>query len=160
MDESRLDRELEDRVEAMGFELVEIEKAGSKAKPVLRLRIDLPDSEPGRGVSVDDCTRVSRALQPFLDTEAGLPARYVLEVSSPGVERPLVRERDWVRFVGREIALHGRAPLAGRSRRLEGTLLGLVEGDGGERVRLQLADDEIVDVPRDEVDRAHLVFRW
>jgi len=162
MDESRLDREIESRVEAMGFELVELEKAGSKARPVLRLRIDLPDSEPGRGVSVEDCTRVSRALQPFLDSEAGLPPRYVLEVSSPGIERPLVRPRDWERFVGREIALHGRGPLAGRARRIEGTLLGLVrgEGDGDERVRLRLADDEVVEVPRDEIVRAHLVFRW
>lgn len=160
MDEARLIREVEARVEALGFELVDFERAGSKARPVLRLRIDRPDSEPGRGVSVDDCARVSRALEPFLDAEAGLPGRYVLEVSSPGVERPLVRPRDFERFAGREAALHVRDADTGRSRRLEGTLLGLVRTEAGEAVRLRLANGEVVDVAREDVTRAHLVFRW
>lgn len=160
MVEPSLQQELEKRIDALGFELVELERAGSKTRPVLRVRVDRPDSEPGHGVSLDDCARISRALESYLDGLETLPARYVLEVSSPGVERPLVRRRDYERFAGHEVALRGYAPLAGRGKRLEGELLGLVERESGEAVRLRLADGEEVEVPRDSIAKAHLVFRW
>ncbi len=160
MSESSLQAELERRTETLGFELVELERAGSRNRPVLRLRVDRPDSEPGHGISLEDCATVSRALEAYLDELEGMPATYVLEVSSPGVERPLVRRRDFDRFAGHEVALRGYAPLAGRSKRLEGELLGLVEGDEGDAVRLRLPDGEEVEVPRDEIAKAHLVFRW
>jgi ribosome maturation factor RimP len=150
------------RVESLGYELVELERAGSKTRPILRVRIDVPGgtSEPGQGVTVDDCTRVSRELETYLDDSGGVSERYVLEVSSPGVERPLTRRRDFERFSGREVALSGKAPLAGRGRRLEGKLVG-VSGEGdAERIRLRLPGGEEVEVPRGEVTRAHLVFRW
>src|SRR5690606_8763741 len=162
MDWDSLERELESRLEALGFELVELERAGSRARPVLRLRIDVLDGgegPPSRSVTVEDCARVSRALEPYLDAREDVGDRYVLEVSSPGVERPLVRPRDFERFAGREVALTGYGPLAGRSRRLTGRLLGLADG-GAERIRLQLEDGEEVEGRRDEVARAHLVFRW
>jgi len=124
------------------------------------LKIDLPDSEPGHGVKVDDCVRVSRELEVYLDQLPGLSERYVLEVSSPGLERPLIRPRDFERFAGREIAVRGANILAGRARRLEGELIGLVEEDGREAIRLRLNDGEIVDLPREEVTRAHLIYRW
>jgi ribosome maturation factor RimP len=156
--------ELEDaiasRVESLGYEFVELERAGSRARPILRLRIDRPDSVPGEGVTLDDCAKVSRALEPFLDEHPGLGERYVIEVSSPGLERPLVRSRDFERFAGREVALKGYGILADRARRLEGELLGLVGEEGEERVRLRLPDGEVVEVPRDEIARAHLVYRW
>lgn len=164
-----LERELEERVGALGYELVEVERAGSKTRPILRLRIDLPETaapagpEAGAlpaGVTLDDCARVSRALEPTLEERPDLDGRYVLEVSSPGVERPLVRSRDFERFAGREVALKGYAPLAGRARRLEGELLGLIEHDGAEQVRLRLEDGEEVGVPRAEIARANLIFRW
>lgn len=155
-----IDRELEARVEELGFEVVELERAGAKSRPLLRLRIDRPDSEPGHGVTVDDCARVSRALETYLD-EAGVgDGRYTLEVSSPGVERPLVRRRDWERFAGAEVRLRGKQPLAGRARKLEGVLLGLDGAGGDERVRLRLEDGDEVEVPLAEVSGANLVFRW
>jgi len=157
MDWDSLERELEARLEAIGFELVELERAGSRTRPVLRLRIDVAEGD--RGVTLDDCARVSRALEPYLDAREDLPERYVLEVSSPGVERPLVRARDFERFAGEEVALTGYGPLAGRGRRLTGKLLGLVT-DGEERIRLRLEDGEEIEVPRAEVARANLVFRW
>ena len=156
-DES-LAREVERRVEELGFEMVELEQAGSRARPILRLYVDRPDSRPGEpGVSLDDCTSVSRALEPWLDQYEGLSDRYVLEVSSPGVERPLVRPRDWERFAGAAVAVKGREALAGRAKRLEGTLLGLRDG---ERVALRLGDGEEVEIPLAEIDRGNLVFRW
>lgn len=154
-----LARQIESRVEQLGFELVEMEEAGSPRRPILRLKVDLPDSEPGRGVSLDDCVRVSRALEAHLDERADLAATYVLEVSSPGIERPLVKRRDFERFAGRETALVGKSPLAGRARRLEGELLGVTGDDGAEIVRLRLADGEVVEVPRGEIHRAHLIYR-
>jgi ribosome maturation factor RimP len=81
-------------------------------------------------------------------------------VSSPGVERPLVRRLDFERFRGRDVAVRGYAPLAGRDRRLEGELLGVADGPEGEVVRLRLADGEEIEVAREAIARAHLVFRW
>jgi ribosome maturation factor RimP len=160
-DES-LAREVEQRVAEMGYEMVVLEQAGSRARPILRLYVDRPDSKPGEpAISVDDCTAISRALEPWLDGREGLSDRYVLEVSSPGVERPLVRPRDWDRFAGVEVAVKGRDVLAGRAKRLEGTLLGLRgEVEGGQRVALRLADGEEVEIPLAEIDRGNLVYRW
>ena len=159
-----IDRELEARVEELGFELVELERAGAKARPILRVRIDRLDSEPGHGVTVDDCARVSRALEAYLDDGVVAGGRYTLEVSSPGVERPLVRDRDYARFKGQRIALKGFGPLRGREKRLEGELLGLEPGGEGDEtagtIRVRLDDGEEARIPRSDVARAHLVFRW
>lgn len=160
MAEDALEQELERQVEALGFELVELERAGSRARPILRLRVDRPDASPGHGITVDECARVSRAVEPLLDRRLGGSTQYVVEVSSPGVERPLVRSRDFERFRGHEVVLKGYGLLAGRSRRLEGELLGLSGSGAEERIRLRLADGEEVVVARTEVSRAHLVFRW
>jgi ribosome maturation factor RimP len=161
MNDDLLERELEGRVEALGLEFVELERAGSRARPILRVRIDRPGSDVGSGVTVDDCTRVSRALESYLDGAEGLSDRYVLEVSSPGVERPLLRRRDFERFTGRDIVVKGHAPLAGRKeKRLEGELVAL-DGEGEqEHITLRLADGSNVEIPRADIARAHLVFRW
>lgn len=158
--EQSLTEAIEERMAGLGFELVELERAGSKARPVLRVRADRMGAAEDETITVDDCARISRNLEEYLDALPTMPATYVLEVSSPGVERPLVRPRDFERFVGREVAIRGYAPLAGRGRRLEGELLGLVESPGGERVRLRLTDGEEIEIARDEIARAHLVFRW
>lgn len=154
------DAEFEARVGALGFDVVEVEWAGTARRPILRLRVDRPDSSPGHGVTVGDCERLSRALESWLDAHERMPSQYVLEVSSPGVERPLVRRRDWVRFTGREVAIRGHGPLAGRGTYLEGVLLGIDGEEEEETVRLRLADGSEVAIPRGEIARAHLVFRW
>ena len=155
-----LERVLEDAVERLGFELVDLEKAGGRGRPVLRLRIDRPDSEPGSGVTVDDCARVSRALEEMLEAREDLPATYVLEVSSPGVERPIRKRRDFERFVGREIRVRGFAPLVEGSRQLTGILLGVEGADEDERIRLRLEDERELEVPRSAIAKARLVHRW
>lgn len=157
--------ELEERVSALGFDLVVVEWAGSKRRPILRIRIDVPDPPggrpAGRGVTVDDCATVSRGLEGWLDEHPAMPEKYVLEVSSPGVERPLTRSRDWTRFAGEQVAVKGPEPLAGRATRLEGELLGLVKDEGGrEMVRLRLHGGDEVEVPREEISGAHIIFRW
>ncbi|MEX1182961.1 MAG: ribosome maturation factor RimP [Gemmatimonadota bacterium] len=155
-----LEREIERRVEALGYAFVELERAGSKARPILRLRVDVPGSSQGSGVTVEDCRRVSRAVEAYLDEAPDLAERYTLEVSSPGVERPLVRPADFERFAGREVVVRTATKLANGAKRITGELVGLVVAAGEERVRLRLEDGSIVDIPRANVSRANLVFRW
>ncbi|MGD2067211.1 MAG: ribosome maturation factor RimP [Gemmatimonadota bacterium] len=160
-----IERELEERVQALGFDLVQAEWAGSARRPILRLRVEVPPGSPrgleGDEVGVDDCARVSRGLEAWLDGHASMPEKYVLEVSSPGVDRPLTRAADWDRFAGRQVAVKGPEVLVDRATRLEGELLGLeVEEDGSEVVRLRLHGGEEVRIPRGDISGAHLVFRW
>ena len=154
MDEA-LGRAIETRVEALGFELVELEQAGSKTRPILRLRIDVEESTPGHGVSLDDCARVSRAVEGFLDEQPDVAERYVLEVSSPGVERPLVKARDYERFAGKEVAIKTSHPVGDFGKRVEGVLRGIND----DRVQLEV-DGRTVEIPRDDIKKAHLVYRW
>ena len=157
-----IDRELGARVQAEGFELVDVKWSGSKNRPILKVRIDRPESVAGTGVTVGECAQVSRAVEPWLDGHSAVPERYVLEVSSPGVDRPLVRDRDFQRFKGEQVAIKGHDVLAGRSRRLEGELLGLeeVEGEATGAVRLRLPDGDEVSIPQAEIAGANLVFTW
>ncbi len=155
-----IEEELEERVEALGFELVEIQWAGSRHRPIFRVRIDRPDSEPGEGVEIDECAKVSRGLEPWLDEHDDVPARYMLEVSSPGVDRPLHKDRDFRRFAGEQVAIRGHDILAERARRLEGELLGLDEEKGESVVRIRLPDGDEVGIPRTEIAGANLVFTW
>ena len=161
----RIEPRLHDEVEALGFEVVELEWAGKSRRPILRLRVDRPDSVPGKSISVDDCAVVSRALEQWLDEE--FPERYVLEVSSPGIERPLVRPADWVRFAGQRVLLHGTRVLGDQGKRVEGELLpaatecarvALAEGEGAVRIRRD--DGTEIEVALADVERARLVYEW
>jgi ribosome maturation factor RimP len=154
--------EVEDRLERMGFELVEAGWVGSPRRPILRIRMDLPDSLPGEGgVSIDQCAEVSRELEPWLDAHPEVPERYVLEVSSPGVERPLTRPRDWERFKGNPALVKGRDFPGDLGNRLEGEILGLEEEEGGRTAALLLLDNgETVRIPLERIQKAHLIYRW
>lgn len=160
---SEVETGLAERLERYGFELVELEWAGSDRRPILRVRMDVSEeaAREGRAVTVADCAAVSRALEPWLNGLGSVPEHYVLEVSSPGVDRPLTRPRDWVRFAGEQVAVRGAGTLAGRATRLEGELMG-IERDEQERewVVLRLASGDEVQVPRAEILRAHLVHSW
>lgn len=154
-----LQKGFEDRLSHLGFELVQVEWAGHVRRPVIRLRVEREALD--RPVSLDDCASVSRHMEAWLDQEEGLPERYVLEVSSPGLERPLTRGRDFQRFRGRRVAVKGTEELVGRSVRLEGELLGTVPGvDGAEMVQLRLNGGDEVEVPRVSIKGAHLVHDW
>ena len=154
--------EVEARLELMGFEVVEAGWVGSPRRPILRVRMDARDSLPGEGgVTVDQCATVSRALEPWLDDHEGVPEHYVLEVSSPGVERPLVRDRDWERFKGNPVLVKGQNFPGDRGNRLEGDIQGLEKDDqGGPVVVLLLDDGEQLRIPLDRIKKAHLIYRW
>jgi len=156
-----IEHELEHRVEDLDYELVDVQWGGSGRRPVLKVRIDRRDALRDEGITVEDCAKVSRALEAWLDEQEGLSEKYVLEVSSPGVDRPLVRGRDFDRFRGKHVAVLGSEVLLGRATRLEGELLGREGADTeSEAVMLRLPDGEEVSVPRAEIRKAHLVFTW
>src|SRR2546429_8420221 len=87
------------RLEALGFDLADLRIGGTPNRPLVQVRIDCPP----RQVTVEDCSRVSRSLEQWLDAEGPLGNRYVLEVSSPGIERPVRWHRHWARFVGSDV---------------------------------------------------------
>jgi ribosome maturation factor RimP len=89
------------RLEALGFDLADLRIGGTPNRPLVQVRIDCPP----RKITVDDCTLVSRALEEWLDAGGPLGNRYVLEVSSPGIERPIRWPRHWSQFVGRFVTV-------------------------------------------------------
>lgn len=140
-------------LDALEFDLVELRVGGSRARPTVDVRIDRRDGSP---VAVDDCARASRALEQRLDGEALLGERYVLQVSSPGVERPLRSPADWRRFVGRTASvasplLHGRA---------EVEIVGVEGEPGGEVVIVRDGKGTEQRMPLAGVTDARLAFHW
>jgi ribosome maturation factor RimP len=140
-------------VTATGYEVVEVRWGGSRARPTVDVRIDRTDDAP---VTVADCARVSRALEPVLDASTLVPERYVLEVSSPGIERPLTRAADWRRFAGRKARVS--SPRLGG--RVEIEIVGLEGEPGAEAAIVRDARGAEHRLPLAEVKDARLAFHW
>lgn len=102
------------RLEELGLELADLRIGGTPHRPLVQVRIEWPPQQGDheRRVSVDDCAKASRHLETWLDATGPLGSRYVLEVSSPGLERPVRWHRHWLRFVGRDV----QATVAGLGR--------------------------------------------
>ena len=137
-------------LDAAGFDMVELRQGGTKSRPLIEIRIDRRD---GTSVSVDDCARVSRALEARLDEGGLVPERYVLQVSSPG-DRPLRNSAEWRRFVGRWVSV--LAPEQGG--RFEGRILE-IEGDGAAEQATLEVDGKRKQLPLAAVKEARLAFR-
>lgn len=134
-------------VESMGYELVGVELlSGRKAGALLRIYVDHED-----GITLDDCTAVSHQVSGVLDVEDPITENYDLEVSSPGLDRPLFYKEHYERFVGRKVRIRLRAIWLGR-RRYEGVLAGVRE----DKVLLEV-EGEQVDLPLDQIETARLV---
>jgi len=108
---------LQPLVEGLGYELWELEYSPGRGAGFLRLYIDAPD-----GITLDDCERVSRAVSEVLDAQDPIPGQYTLEVSSPGVERPLSGPAQFARYLGETVFVELALPLEGR-RRFKGALV-------------------------------------
>ena len=87
----------------LGLDLADLRIGGTAQRPLVQVRIEWPPGEPVRRVTVDDCARASRALEAWLDHGGPLGPRYMLEVSSPGLDRPIRWPRHWAQFVGRDV---------------------------------------------------------
>jgi ribosome maturation factor RimP len=135
-----------------GYELVDAETLGGQGAQVLRITIDTPEGD-GR-VPVERCVDVSREVETSLDASDAIRGRYRLEVSSPGLDRHLGREKDFAASVGRDLKLETRRPLDGR-RRFRGRLLAFED----DRLRMALDGSE-VEIPFHEVARAHTVYEF
>lgn len=153
-----LERAIERVLDELGYELVALEKGGGRKRPLLRLRIDRPDGEPGRSsLTADDCAQASRAITALLEDRPDAWSDFILEVSSPGVERPLVRECDFERFAGHEVRVRGYGPLMDGRKQVEGVLAGF----DAERAEVLLdVDGERVVVPLSAVAKANLRYRY
>jgi len=143
--ETALEALLEPAVSRLGYELVGVEYHGGR-RALLRVYIDREG-----GVSVEDCQRVSRQVSGLLDVEDPIPGPYTLEVSSPGLDRPLFREADFRRFAGRVVRIRTDVPLEGR-RNFRGVLRGL---RGGE-VLVEVDGTELA-LPVERIEQARLV---
>ena len=136
----------------MGYDIVRLQISGAE-RPQLQIMIDRLDEQP---VTVDDCADVSRAVSAILDVEDPIAGAYTLEVSSPGIDRPLTRPRDYERFAGLEIKLELHMPIDGR-KRFRGKLLGFVD----EHVHMEIEHEgEQVDIalPFADIFQAKLVM--
>ncbi|MFO1088677.1 MAG: ribosome maturation factor RimP [Hyphomicrobiales bacterium] len=111
---------IEPAIADLGYRLVRVKMAGS----TLQVMAERPDGS----FTIDDCETVSRQISPMLDVEDPIPGRYSLEVSSPGIDRPLVRPSDFERWSGHEAKIELAVPLAGR-KRFRGILEGYTEGE-------------------------------
>jgi ribosome maturation factor RimP len=140
-------------LDALGFDLVELRVGGSRSRPTVDVRIDRRDGSP---VAVDDCASASRALEQRLDSEASLGERYVLQVSSPGVERPLRSPADWRRFVGRSANVASPL-LRGRA---EVEIVGVEGEPGHEVVIVRDGNGTEQRMPLAGVTDARLAFHW
>jgi ribosome maturation factor RimP len=135
-------------VDAMGYELVRVVVAG-RDRPTLQIMAERKDR---KGMTLGDCEGLSRALSAKLDVEDPIKAQYTLEVSSPGIDRPLTRETDFDRFKGHEAKIETKAPRDGR-RRFSGTLRGRENG----AVAIDTKEGP-ARVPFSEIARAKLVL--
>jgi ribosome maturation factor RimP len=135
-------------VEAMGYEFWGMEYLQGRGA-TLRIFIDREE-----GISVDDCAMVSHQVSGVLDVEDPISGEYSLEVSSPGMDRPLFTLEQWSRYIGDDVQIRLLAPVAGR-RRLTATLTAI----DGDDVLLDLKG-EALRVPFAQVDRASLVAKF
>ena len=144
-------------IESLGLELLGIEYLPAPGGATLRLYIDVPANEggePGRTVTIEDCESVSREVSAQLDVADPISSNYTLEVSSPGLDRPLFTAAQFARFLGEEAKVGLKLPQDGR-RRLQGRILRVEAGN----VVFGLDGAEFV-VASDNIDKARLVPDW
>jgi ribosome maturation factor RimP len=145
-------------IKPLGLELFELKVGGGKGRPVLDVRVERED---GERVTVDDCALASRAIEARLDADDFAGRNYVLEVSSPGVERPLRNARDWTKYIGRTAVVTSNVPGDPAGRRTDEVEIAAVEGEAGQEVvtvRNERGDERRF--PLAAVEKARLAFHW
>src|SRR4051794_1781084 len=154
IDSNEIARIIEPSLDAMGYRLVRLMQTGGLHRPTLQLMAERRDDEP---MTVEDCAEISRAVSALLDVADPIADAYMLEVSSPGIDRPLVRPEDYDRFAGLEARIDLSSPvdIAGQGGRKR--LRGRVLGRDGDHVRLAVEGSEIR-LPLGEIARAKLVL--
>jgi ribosome maturation factor RimP len=135
-------------VEPLGYELLGVEYLAQGRHSVLRIYIDSPD-----GINLDDCERASRQVSAVLDVDDPLKGQYTLEMSSPGLDRPLFTAEHFTRFIGHEVKLRLHSPLEGQRR-----FKALIKGVEGDVIHLTSSEmDEDWQIPLDNIEKANLL---
>jgi ribosome maturation factor RimP len=140
---------MERLLSAWGYELVLMRYMGQPRSGHLRLLIDKPG-----GITISDCEMVSKQVGAYLDVVDPIPQRYTLEVSSPGLNRPLTKDGDLEASLGKRVSLRLTA-LSGGSRRMQGVLKGI----GKETLQMEI-DGRILEVAREKILEATLMYDW
>ena len=128
----------------MGYEIVRVQLSGGSGRQTLQIMAEKPDGT----MSIDDCTEASRAISALLEVEDPISTAYTLEVSSPGIDRPLTRLKDFDRYAGHLAKVELQAPFQGQ-KRFTGTLKGVEEGtivlslEGDDEKEMRLTFDEL-----------------
>lgn len=138
---------IEPSVEAMGFDLVRV-RFITTSRRTLQIMAERTDGT----MTVEDCAEVSRAASAILDVEDPIKGEYNLEVSSPGIDRPLVREQDYLKYAGFEAKIETATPISGQ-RRFRGALAGFEDG----QVALDAPQGRVY-LPFDNIEQAKLVL--
>lgn len=136
-------------LESSGYQLVDLEFDKDMGRRILRLYIDKDG-----GITLDNCTEISHALSAFLDVEDPLPGAYLLEVSSPGIERPLRFPKDFVRFAGETIKLSTVEPIDGRQ-----NYRGILIGSDAQTITMNVDGKEYT-IPFSALAKARIVKDW
>jgi ribosome maturation factor RimP len=153
VDQKKLESLVEPVVTGQGYELVDVEFKNELGAWILRVYIDKPGSS--ERVGLDDCASVSRELSAVLDVDDTIPGHYSLEVSSPGLNRPLKKEADFARFVGKKAKIRTSRPIGEARRNFSGTLVAVADG----KVKIDVGD-QVCEVPVDAVEKANLVYEF
>lgn len=136
-------------VSGLGYELVGVERLSQgKSGLLIRVYIDIPE-----GIVISDCERVSHQIDGFLDVENPIAGQYTLEVSSPGIERPLFTLEHFQRYVGHKVALRLLQPLENNRRNFKGRL-DAVNND----ILVFVVDDKVYHLPYKQVEKAHILY--
>ncbi len=147
--EARIAEIITPALEGLGYELVRVAITG-RDRPTVQIMADRAD---GAAMAVEDCEAISRELGAVIDVADPMPGEWTLEVSSPGIDRPLTRVKDWNRFAGHLARAELDPPLDGRKR-----FSGVVLGADAEFARLRLDDGSEVALPLAQLRRARLVL--
>lgn len=140
-------------IESLGFELVDVRVTGTAKRHAVRIRMDVPGGgRPGHGVSADDCRRVSREVEARLEAAGAVAAQWELEVSSPGIERPVRFASHWRRYIGRDVRLKA----AGVKGKPQATIVAVPDDA---HVALNI-DGSVETLPLEAIREATLVVDW
>ena len=153
MASSELELKIVDALEAVagehGIDVVDVEVVGSSKVPIVRVRLDYADEESGP-ISLDEVSAQSPWVNEVIDAVDPFPGSYTLEISSPGLSRPLRKSRDYERFAGEKVVVKTTAPINGR-----GTYSGVLVGMNGDDIEVD-CDGELFAIPFDAVKKANV----
>ena len=139
-------------IQSESMELVDVECLKMKTRWLVRLFIDKE-----RGVTLDDCQKISHLVGDILDVHEMPPGPYTLEVSSPGLDRPLTRDKDFLRFKGQKVGIKTGEKIEG-TKNFHGRLMDYIE-EQGEKIVVVEVEGKVYRIPREKIIKAHLEYQ-